>query len=384
MEKDAVAFSKIVETETHHEISLSPALVDSGESKVCCSKAGQGVCLEKWNGEAAMTVRYEALKDATANVLSDRVEWKGKKQSVHVYTLQPSTIMEDGGLEIEIFLAEKPDSNEFQFLVDGAEDLDFFYQPELTQAEIDFGASRRENVVGSYAVYHKTKRDNRPGAPNYATGKAYHIFRPKATDANGKEIWCDLKYAIGILTVIVPQDFLEGGAYPVIVDPTFGYTSIGATTNSGAGDAIQGNGTSSPATSGNANSVSMYIGNSTNNATFGIYDSTPTNLLKDGAGGAVTANGWNTRDLDSALAVTAGTNYYLCWNHNGVMDTKYDVGTNTLKFKGSTYSAGTLPATFGTPDQTIPLLTWSIYATYTEPSFVMPMLDPQQNAMLMR
>lgn len=62
----------------------------------------------------------------------------------------------------------------------------------------------------------------------YKTGKAFHIYRPKAIDANGVEQWCSLDIKDGILTVIIPQNFLNKALYPVIVDPTFGYTSAGA------------------------------------------------------------------------------------------------------------------------------------------------------------
>jgi hypothetical protein len=73
--------------------------------------------------------------------------------------------------EIEIVLDEKPATNAFR--IEGAEDLDFFYQPELTPEENAEGAFRPENVVGSYAVYHKTKANHRVGDINYATEKAY-------------------------------------------------------------------------------------------------------------------------------------------------------------------------------------------------------------------
>jgi hypothetical protein len=104
-------------------------------------------------------------------------------------------------------------------------------QPELTPEEIAEGTDRPENVVGSYAVYHKTKRDHVIGQTNYATGKAFHIYRPKVWDADGNEIWAELSYADGTLSVTVPQSFLDSAVYPVRVDPTFGYTSLGATGN---------------------------------------------------------------------------------------------------------------------------------------------------------
>lgn len=87
------------------------------------------------------------------------------------YPLPAGEGMEDGGFEIEIVLDEAPARNVFEFDIEGADELDFFYQPPLTDEEVADGAVRPENVVGSYAVYHKSKANYRVGDTNYATGK---------------------------------------------------------------------------------------------------------------------------------------------------------------------------------------------------------------------
>lgn len=130
--------------------------------------------------------------------------------------------------DIDFTLHSKPDTNVFEYKIEGAESFDFFFQPPLTAEEIAEGASRPENVVGSYAVYHSFKANHRIGSTNYATGKAFHIYRPKAIDANGVEVWAELSYIEGLLTVTVPPKFLDDAVYPVRVDPTFGYTTAGA------------------------------------------------------------------------------------------------------------------------------------------------------------
>ncbi len=79
--------------------------------------------------------------------------------------------MEDGGFEIEICFAERPPTNAFRFAIEGAEDLDFFYQPELAAEETAESAVRTENVIGSYAANHKTKANHRVGGANYAIGE---------------------------------------------------------------------------------------------------------------------------------------------------------------------------------------------------------------------
>jgi hypothetical protein len=138
-------------------------------------------------------------------------------------------------LEIEIHLKEKPTTNRFGFTIQ-TKGLNFYYQPALTKEEIKEGASQPENVIGSYAVYHATKRDNRVGGKEYKTGKFCHIYRPHITDADGNETWGELELdeEAGVLTVVVPQAFLNRASYPVIVDPTFGYDTAGGTLAGGS------------------------------------------------------------------------------------------------------------------------------------------------------
>src|SRR3990167_3247413 len=216
------------------EIATVSTIEEAGENKVEMLKDEPKVILGKWGGEVALGIKYQGIDPTTKGnrpLLTNRTEWKDSKgkEELHSYPLPAGEGMEDGGVEIEIILNEKPSTNVFDFTIDGAENLDFFYQPALTQAEIDEGAERPENVVGSYAVYHKTKENHRVGSTNYATGKAFHIFRPKAVDNDGNEVWAELSYADDVLSVIVPEKFLETAIYPVVVDPTLGYTSIGAT-----------------------------------------------------------------------------------------------------------------------------------------------------------
>src|SRR3990167_9979535 len=99
-------------------------------------KARPEVRLKKWNGEVDLGVRYDKI--ASVGIQSgNRMEWKGVKEEIHAYPLEAQEGMEDGGLEIEVILSSKPVKNTFDFAIDGAENLDFFYQPQLTQVEID-------------------------------------------------------------------------------------------------------------------------------------------------------------------------------------------------------------------------------------------------------
>lgn len=136
----------------------------------------------------------------------------------------------EGGVKFDIILNEKPSTNQFCYTVEGAENYIFTYQGELTAKEIADGAIRPDNIVGSYSVYHKSLKNNQ-----YKTGKAFHIERPQVwslSDDTNKQL-ATISYSEGQLCVIAPQAFLDTANYPVRIDPTFGYTSIGGTTYPG-------------------------------------------------------------------------------------------------------------------------------------------------------
>ena len=157
----------------------------------------------------------------------------------------------ENGYEWEIILKQKPPTNIFSYTIE-SNDLDFWYQPKLTQKEIDGGAFRPDNVVGSYAIYHKTKKNN-----EYKTGKFGHIYRPNVIDADGNEIWAEFNKDLNdthILTITIPQAFLDTAKYPVIIDPTFG-EEAGGGTQQNIEDAIYGSIFTMGATGGTADSV---------------------------------------------------------------------------------------------------------------------------------
>ena len=228
--------------------------------------------VSRWDNEVNFSMRAEEDPKATVEVDGEVVKYKAKDYEVHQY--EKPDVSEDGGFEFEWVLPKKPKKNILRATIETKE-LDFFYQPELTQGEIDEGAQRPENVVGSYAVYHKTKKNNIVGGKEYKTGKFCHIYRPKAIDANGVEQWCDLNIdeKKKELTVTVPQDFLDSATYPVVVDPTFGYTSVGATIISSSADTIRAIAQTAPE-NGTLTSVTFYNGNNVNDdgpSKVGVY-----------------------------------------------------------------------------------------------------------------
>lgn len=185
---------------------------------------------KRWGGEVGFSLSVADHPAATVEIDGEVVRYIKPNHEIHLYDKPDAG--EDGGFEFEWFLPQNPGNNTLTANI-ATEGLSFFYQGELTAEEVAEGCSRPDNVIGSYAVYHSTKGGLNKGDGNdYKTGKAFHIYRPKAVDNSGAEAWCDLNIdtATGILTVTVPQAFLSGADYPVRVDPTFGYTTIGGST----------------------------------------------------------------------------------------------------------------------------------------------------------
>lgn len=271
----------------------------------------------RWDNEVNFSIRAQEHPDARVETEGKLIKYITPEYEVHQYELDPGDIGEDGGLEFEWVLPSKPSTNVLTATIQ-TKGLDFFYQPALTQEEIEQGAVRPENVVGSYAVYHKTKGGmNRVDGMEYKTGKAFHIYRPKVKDANGSEVWGELNIdeQKGELTVTVPQEFLDSAAYPVVVDPTFGYTT-GGSTNLGLAQKSAGGSptsykvgrTATPLEDGTLGSLSGYI-SASSTASFGVIaevgdrDSSSTNnhavvaRTSENTVSASTTAGWKTVDF---------------------------------------------------------------------------------------
>lgn len=374
----------------------SSAIPEAGLNAAVIDTTKPELTLKKWGGEVAMAVTYAGIKAAGARpFLSKNVEWRGGAQTMQVVPLDKSAALEDGGYEVNIILDAPPASNVFNFSISGADDLDFFYQSPLwqeaglkapttnctdTDCDIDGHAHRPEDVVGSYAVYYKHHRDHINGHTNYATGKAYHIFRPKVTDAAGHQVWASMSYDAGVLRVAVPAEFLASAEYPVTVDPTFGYTTIAITEFSNvASQTFAHLYTLSQA--GTVTLMSTYFHTVTGPYTAKalIYSDSagaPNALLATSAEyiPAPNVSQWNNVSI-SATLITA--DYHLAWitpAGSAAFNYLCDSGSATQMYRTTdTYSA---PASTYPGGATTAARQCSIYATYTaSASFNPVMLD---------
>jgi hypothetical protein len=359
------------------------------------------VKLEKWGDETWIKVWTDDPVEDTATFIDNKVISKSKdgKREYHLY---PTTISQDGreieGFEYEIILNEKPDTNIITLKIEN-QGLNFYYQPPLNQEKQEEGLTcseteckdkdgivvnyRPENVVGSYAVYHSTKQGDysKMGLKNYRAGKAFHIYRPKIVDAAGKEVWGLLNIENDILSVEIPQEFLDNAIYPIIVDPTFGQTSDGGS-DKGLEDSVAGSHFSAPE-DGSVTSITAFMKSTemfddgyTGHFKYSIYTAVWDSQWDIWNGSFLKGTGEETWTLkpygiyETALSltsnqdVTASTEYmFLAWGEDsssyGGLKIRYDTTDNGNDFD-STY--GNWAATY---DGISEIDRYSIYCTYS-------------------
>lgn len=218
-----------------------------------------GVYAEKWNGEAWLSL---ATSGELAQPFIDRGALAARDEQGRLHRFYP---LDDDRLEWEIVIDAPPESNVVEFRIDYSEGLTFTYQAPLTPALIEKGYERPENVIGSWAIYY-AKSNNQ-----YKTGKFAHIYRPELIDANGVRVWADLDIdpAAHRATLVMPSEWLATAAYPVIIDPTIGYTTTGASLSGQDNLHAQ---LYQASASGNANPGTFYVwGHSTSGGNLTIW-----------------------------------------------------------------------------------------------------------------
>jgi hypothetical protein len=282
-------------------------------------------------------------------------------------------IDENGNFEWDIEFKQKPSTNVFSWALTHTEGLSFYYQPALTQADIDNGTRRPDNVVGSYAVYcnktgHYKDADGKTTV-NYRTGKLLHIYRPLCIDAKGNKEWAELLIEKGTLTITIPQKFLNTAVYPVTLDPTFGYTSIGATEDYMESDWLYGLYAAAVSSGGTATSITLRTLSYWDNIYFKgvLVDHTGDTIVSNGVGGATNVpndetSAWRTSNFATSPTITNGTTYYPCAIFTGTVGkANCDSVSNS---SGIDYTNSyTTPQN---PTWTDRSYKWSIYCTYTE------------------
>lgn len=303
----------------------------------------------------------------------------------------------DGSLHWVEILKEKPASNKWSLKIADGGEFGYHYQTPFSDLLTKFPGSYIEylaidnvdyirlvhppggplifdqrplEVDGSYAVYHKTKENNVVGHKNYRTGKVLHIPRPKAVDSLGNRVWCSLSIKDGVYVRTIPQSFLDSAIYPVTINDTFGYATIGGTAAAAADDYVQCYGPHQAAAGGSATSVHIYQNRDNCPVTAGIYSDaadTPVNLLRDTAENTAMSNTWKQCNLDSAYTIASGTNYWIAVNHDYSPNASFyydSVGGFDWVYDEDTYVAGSLENPFSETSR-IEDRKYGIYVTYT-------------------
>jgi len=162
--------------------------------------------INRWNKNF---LRFIPFDDEWFAVRGDnrRLLYKGRRRS-HRFT-----ILNDGAFEYDCILLKEPESNVITLRMEGAENYDFFRQPDFVPDNF---------LKGSYAVY---KKETLVGQ---GTGKLCHIHRPLIIDALGRKVWGELSVADNELRITIPEWWLSTAKYPVTVDPTIGTTTVGS------------------------------------------------------------------------------------------------------------------------------------------------------------
>ena len=163
--------------------------------------------LSRWGGREGLRFVPPDDEGFTLRGSKKRLVYKGRKRS-HRFT-----ILSDCFFEYDCILLREPESNVVSLRIEGAENFDFFLQPDFVPDPF---------LKGSYAVY---KKETLLGE---GTGKLCHIHRPEIIDARGRRCWGDLSIVKNHLCITIPEQWLADAAYPVIVDPTVGTTTIGS------------------------------------------------------------------------------------------------------------------------------------------------------------
>jgi hypothetical protein len=283
----------------------------------------------------------------------------------------------DGSFEWQMVFKSRPDTNVFDFPVE-TEGLAFHYQDELTEAEILAGSYRPDSVVGSYAVYLAEGRGNRVNRAGtvfeFGTGKLCHVYRPKAWDAVGDTVWCgiDINVDAQLLRLAVPGEFLERATYPVVIDPTFGVSSVGASDFSLGAGHVRHCRFGMGSTGGTADSITVYISEdgSTSNVGTAIYtDASGCASLVDSSDQEYTTTAWNagwiSMPVSAGATLSASTNYYL----SGTSDATSCIMKYDDTDSGSSTGHWSDPWPFDTDCSNgwnNNDYTFSIYVTYTE------------------
>lgn len=221
--------------------------------------------LSRW-GQSSLQIGLLSTQPGIVTLEGPAVCWRSPAVHARAYD-------RGDAFEYEVELQARPRTNQLRFHL-ALSNLVAWYQSSFRHHDPD-GASWESNGRGgmrsrpawankSYAFYHPFLMGDYSrcwglyGGWNWGCGKAFHLYRPWAEDANGWRVWCDQVLDGDVLTITIPDGFLAAAVYPVLVDPTFGYTTTGSTDDNAFSNQQYFKATSAPATNGALTSVTVF------------------------------------------------------------------------------------------------------------------------------
>lgn len=299
---------------------------------------------------------------------------------------------EDGGLDFQVIFKTNPKIKEIAIPINN-QNLEYIFQPPLANLSPDGStwedngrggiSTRPANVNCSYAFYHSLRGAIHRGADaeKFKTGKAFHLYRPQLMDAGGKRLWADMVIKEGNLVISLDKGWMDSALYPVILDPDFGYSSIGASTDLFSHWEEVSKAFGTPASDGVLSSLSVYTSIKAGSpqycpALYSDVAGTPTTRLSYLATGGTVVGAdlaWVTTPASGTLAyssITSGVQYWLglkSQSSGNQGNTRYDAGgAGDTRYN----STGSYPETWVTGGSWAGRI--SIYATYAAGGLSIP------------
>lgn len=198
------------------------------ESHVLAKEFGNGdtapsLQMSAWQGACAVEVQLIHDEPGVTSLDQRAIVWGSVSLEARLYPLVLGGPEKHSGHEYEVTLWQRPKTNVLRYAW-RSRNVARWHQPLTPRA----GLTRPEHYCDSEAFYAPWSGDyTRMGGENYRAGKFGHLHRSYAVDAVGQRVWCEHLFVGAELHVITPWEFLQSAVYPVKVDPTFGYTTIG-------------------------------------------------------------------------------------------------------------------------------------------------------------
>lgn len=194
--------------------------------------------VKKWSNECNFSIGIQDYGGVVSQVSADMLQWaKGdirvrfyKNDSPFAHIKSGNYFNPNKAFELDLIYDRKPPSAIIELSVKH-KNVGFGFQPAMSLSDCwdkktnTIRMIQPANIRNSYAVYHKTKMHGK-----YQTGKICHIPAPVITDSAGRRTLGTLNIPErkDVLQIIIPKGFYDRASYPIIVDPTFGWTSAGA------------------------------------------------------------------------------------------------------------------------------------------------------------